>query len=81
YEVKGLPEVAHTLRIVKTTTKNASSSGTTMILDSFVAPDVYAPSAPVNLVAAPKTGSVQLGWNPSPESDVVGYRVYRTALT
>ena len=66
YEVKGLPETTHTLRIVKTSNKNASSSGTTMILDSFVAPDIYAPSAPANLVAAPKTGSVSARLEPQP---------------
>ena len=52
-----------------------------MILDSFVAPDIYPPSAPTLPVAAPGRGTAQLGWNASPESDVVGYRVYRTALT
>jgi hypothetical protein len=81
YEVTGLPETNHTLRIVRTGNRSASSTGGTVIVDSFVAPDVYAPSAPASLVAAPKTGSAQLGWNASPESDVVGYRVYRTALT
>jgi hypothetical protein len=81
YEVKGLPETTHTLRIVRTDNLNPASSGKTITLDSFVVPDIYAPSAPASLVAAPKTGSVQLGWNASPESDVVGYRVYRTALT
>ncbi|HEY0237613.1 MAG TPA: fibronectin type III domain-containing protein [Friedmanniella sp.] len=81
YEVKGLAETTHTLRVVRTGTKNASSSSTSITLDSFVAPDIYPPAAPANLVAAPKTGSVQLGWTASPESDVIGYRVYRGAAT
>ncbi|GAA3550305.1 hypothetical protein GCM10022197_01450 [Microlunatus spumicola] len=81
YEVKGLPETTHTLRVVRTDSKNASSSGKTIVLDSFVAPDVYPPAAPTGLVAAPQTGSVKLGWSTSPESDVVGYRVYRGTAT
>ncbi|MBB3326704.1 fibronectin type III domain-containing protein [Microlunatus antarcticus] len=81
YEAKGLTETDHTLRVVRTGTKNASSSSTSITLDAFVAPDIYPPAAPVGLTATPKTGSVQLGWTASPESDVIGYRVYRGAAT
>ena len=81
YEISGLPETPHTLRIVRTGTKNPSSTGSAIMLDAFVAPDIYPPQAPTAPVAAPGRGSVQLGWNASPDSDVVGYRVYRTAVT
>ncbi|SEQ48495.1 fibronectin type III domain-containing protein [Microlunatus flavus] len=81
YEVKGLPETAHTLRIVRTGTKNAASSSATVMLDAFVAPDVYPPAAPLALSAKPATSSVALSWTESPEPDVIGYRVYRATGT
>ena len=81
YEASGLPETAHTLRIVRTGTKNASSTSTAIMLDAFVAPDIYPPAAPAGLVAAPGRGSASLGWAASPESDVIGYRVYRGGAT
>ena len=77
YEASGLSETPHTLRIVRTGAKNASSTSTAIILDAFVAPDIYPPSAPAGLVTAPGRGSASLGWTASPEGDVVGYRVYR----
>ena len=43
YEIAGLSETNHTLRVVRTGTKNDSSSGRNIIVDAFVAPDVHAP--------------------------------------
>ncbi|GAA3580602.1 hypothetical protein GCM10022197_43110 [Microlunatus spumicola] len=77
YEAKGLPETPHTLRIVRTGAKNAASRGSGIMLDAFVATDVYPPSAPRDLAVAPKPGGMDLRWTPSPETDVSAYRVYR----
>ncbi|MGI3785443.1 MAG: fibronectin type III domain-containing protein, partial [Janthinobacterium lividum] len=81
FEASGLTETPHSLRIVRTNTKNALSSSTAIVLDSFVAPDIYPPSVPKAPVAAPGRGTAQLGWTASPESDVVGYRIYRAQGT
>ena len=81
YEVKGLPETPHTLRIVRTGTKNPSSNSTQILLDAFLAPNVFPPAAPRDVAATPVPGGVQLGWTASPEADVSSYRVYRGAAT
>ncbi len=39
--------------------------------------DVTAPSPPRNLVGIPSAGVVRLRWDPSPESDVARYVIYR----
>jgi hypothetical protein len=39
------------------------------------------PTPPTNLVAIPSEATVRLTWNPSPESDVAGYVVYRAVET
>ncbi|MGI3784814.1 MAG: hypothetical protein ACRYG2_28985, partial [Janthinobacterium lividum] len=81
YEVKGLPETPHTLRIVRTGLKNPSSNSSQILLDAFLAPNVFPPAAPHDVAATPTAGGVQLQWTASPEGDVNGYRVYRGAAT
>jgi fibronectin type 3 domain-containing protein len=39
--------------------------------------DLTPPPPPLNLVAAPTSRGVELRWDPSPASDLAGYRVYR----
>jgi hypothetical protein len=39
--------------------------------------DRFAPRLPENLVALPERGAVRLRWEPSPDNDVAGYKVYR----
>jgi fibronectin type 3 domain-containing protein len=39
--------------------------------------DRFAPAPPDDLVALPQEGGVSLVWQPSPDSDAVGYIVYR----
>ena len=39
------------------------------------------PAAPTGLVAVPTSGAVRLAWNPSPETDVATYAVYRASET
>ena len=47
-----------------------------------VAPvDTTPPGAPTGLVAVPTSGAVRLAWNPSPETDVATYAVYRAGET
>ena len=47
-----------------------------------VAPaDTTPPAAPAGLVAVPSSGAVRLAWNPSPETDVGTYAVYRAGET
>ncbi|MBB3327856.1 fibronectin type III domain-containing protein [Microlunatus antarcticus] len=81
YEVKGLPETPHTLRIVRTGTKSPSSNSTQILLDAFLAPNVFPPAAPRDVAPTPVPGGVQLDWTASPEADVSSYRVYRGAAT
>lgn len=46
---------------------------------SVVAEDRKAPAPPKNLVAVQERLAVRLFWDPSPERDLLGYRVYRKA--
>ncbi|HXT20478.1 MAG TPA: hypothetical protein VN923_06990 [Thermoanaerobaculia bacterium] len=39
--------------------------------------DRFAPAPPQDLVALPQPGGVSLVWQPSPDSDAVGYLIYR----
>ncbi len=41
------------------------------------ASDRFAPAPPLGLVAVQEGSSVRLFWNPGPENDIEGYRVYR----
>jgi hypothetical protein len=77
YEVTGLSETAHTLRIVRTGTKNPSSSAAGVMLDAFVAPDIHAPDAPTGLTATTSGADVKLAWAANADTDVKAYRVYR----
>jgi hypothetical protein len=43
----------------------------------IVAEDRFAPARPVGLVAVQEGRTVRLFWNPAPEKDVLGYRLYR----
>src|ERR1700710_1256695 len=43
----------HTLRVERSGTKNAASSGRSVDLDSFVVPDTRAPAVPTGLTGAP----------------------------
>jgi hypothetical protein len=44
---------------------------------SVLAEDRRAPAPPANLVAVQEGAAVRLFWDPGPERDVAGYRVYR----
>jgi fibronectin type 3 domain-containing protein len=42
-----------------------------------VAEDRFAPQAPTGLVAVQEATAIRLFWNPNPERDLAGYRIYR----
>ena len=51
--------------------------------DSFAVAelDTTAPAAPSNLIGEATPGAINLGWTASPDSDVAGYRIYRSMST
>ena len=81
YEVTGLSETPHTIRIVRSGAKNPSSSSLNIALDAFVAPDVHAPDAPTGLVAPTTANKASLSWTANDEPDVAGYNVFRATGT
>lgn len=46
-----------------------------------LAQDLFPPGAPTGLVAVQEGGAVRLFWNPNPERDLSGYRIYRRSNT
>jgi hypothetical protein len=76
FERTGLSNGTHTIKIVRTGTKNPASSGTNLVLDSIVVPDTTAPAVPANLSASVADGQVKLDWNAVSAADVRAYRVY-----
>ncbi|HEY3311515.1 MAG TPA: LamG-like jellyroll fold domain-containing protein [Anaerolineales bacterium] len=43
--------------------------------------DTTPPAAPTNLMASPRPGAVQLEWTANTETDMAGYRIYRSTST
>ncbi len=40
--------------------------------------DLFPPAAPTGVTVLPREGGLEVSWSPSPEADLVGYRVYRS---
>ena len=59
----------------------ASATGSYVVRAAGGQTDLTPPSVPGGLVALAGNGSVSLDWNPSSESDVAGYRVYRSTVS
>jgi fibronectin type 3 domain-containing protein len=60
---------------VTTSTGDAESADSSLV---EVAPeDTFPPSPPEGLRAVAGPTTVELSWNPSPESDTAGYHIYR----
>ena len=67
YKVRAVRQLGHPLAGPDSPTRTAM-------------PRKFTPPPPVlNLVAAPTAKGVELRWNPSPATDIAGYRVYREA--
>ena len=71
----------HTLRVERSGDKNAASSGRTVDVDSFVVLDSRPPAAPTGVAGEPSGADAKVSWTASPDSDVVGYLVYRAEGT
>ena len=76
-EISGLPEVNHTIRIVRTGTKSRELGRLEHLLDAFSAPDIYAPSAPTAVTATGAGTGAVVSWTASPEPDTAGYQILR----
>ncbi len=82
YQTDMLPVGTHTLKVRAAGTKNAASSGVSIIADAFskftdTPVDFIAPSPPAGLTAVAGSSSVALTWTANPELDVTSYTVLR----
>lgn len=80
FQRTGLSNSSHTLKIQWSGKANPASSGTSVMIDSLIVPDVAAPAKPTGVVAYNTAGNVAVKWNPV-ASDVAGYRVYSVSST
>ncbi len=67
---------AYFVRAFVTTSTGSAESADSPVAE-LVPEDTFAPAPPEGLRAVPTEFSVELSWNPSPESDAAGYHVYR----
>lgn len=86
YESPLLSAGAHTLNVQVAGLKNASSSGTEVIVDAFAyatggEADSTPPAAPTGLAATAGNGSVTLDWADNTEGDLASYNVYRSTTS
>lgn len=77
YEVRGLRDGKHTLRVVRTGTKNSRSTGRNVTVDAFRAFDDRSPAAPPAPVVRAEGSSARISWDGVADRDVAGYRVVR----
>ncbi len=62
-------------RVVKTDVEGRGSPGI-----SIAVTDLVPPSSPSGLVAVPVQNGIELRWNQNPESDLLGYFIYRRRI-
>ena len=79
YKITGLKNTTHTLKIVRTGTKNAKSNGGNLIVDAFNVLDTVAPPAPAGVTAIAERSGARITWKVSPGTDIAGYQVFRNA--
>lgn len=74
--------IAHDIRVEQldniSFTSAMSEGGTIFVDDIAFLPDEQAPSAPTGLELSRSGANIIVTWNENPESDVVGYRIYRS---
>ena len=66
YTITGLKNTTHTLKIVRTGTKNAKSNGGNLIVDAFNVLDTVAPPAPAGVTATAERSGARIIWKASP---------------
>jgi hypothetical protein len=71
----------HTLRVERSGSKNAASSGRGIDIDKFVVLDSQGPDTPAGLTASPNGAGAELSWTANTDSDLAGYVVYRAEGT
>lgn len=50
------------------------------VADLVITPDdIFPPAIPAGLAAIPGIGTIEIAWERSPDTDVAGYRIYRSA--
>ena len=77
YKATGLTNATHTIKIVRTGTKNSSSGGSGINLDAFKVYDTVTPAAPANVRAsATRTGAL-VSWAAPAGVNVASYQLYR----
>ena len=79
YTSPTLSYATHTLRVERSGTKSAASSGRTIDVDAFVVPDSRAPATPTGVKGAATGSGAKLSWTASTESDLAGYLVFRAS--
>lgn len=79
WSVSGLSSSTHTVKVVRTGSKNAKAKGANVVVDAFRVLDVTAPSAPTGLRASSVRSGYNLTWTKPAESDLASFRLYRKA--
>lgn len=76
FERTGLTDTEHVIQIVRSGSKNASSSGGNLMVDALVVPDTTSAAQPAGVRAVQTDGAVVVSWQGAADPDVAGYRVY-----
>lgn len=77
FRLTGLPDRAHTLRLVRTGKRNPSSIGRNLLLDAVRVLDSRAPATPTTVTRTVQRGGVRISWAAGTDRDLAQYRVYR----